>query len=205
MTQARFAILMALTLVVVPGAATAAAKRPAGAKAAVKSSTPAPGAPSGAVSTEAPGTTPDAPTSADASAKKDDMTIPSGQEGAVFKSLTVEGEDRVHFEFERPALSLELDPSKAPGLDWGSARDVLNRTVPDFGTPMLQSSSQVATPWIARPWLARFQTGADRPERIKARPERLESENRALRDRIGLGRWGVERLLARIQFLAHQT
>jgi hypothetical protein len=162
MTQARFAILMALTLVVVPGAATAAAKR------AVKSSTLAPGATSGAASTAAPtspGTTatgkaPDAPTSADATAKKDDMTIPSGQEGAVFKSLTVEGEDRVHFEFERPALALELDPSKAPGLDWGSARDVLNRTMPDFGAPMLQSSSQVATPWIAHPWLARFQTGA---------------------------------------------
>ncbi len=88
------------------------------------------------------------------------MTIPSGQEGAVFRSLTVEGEDRVHFEFERPVLALELDPTTAPGLDWGSARDVLDRTVPDLGAPMLRVSSQEASPFVAHPWLGRFQTGA---------------------------------------------
>ncbi|MGH7731693.1 MAG: hypothetical protein ACRENJ_10650, partial [Candidatus Eiseniibacteriota bacterium] len=100
---------------------------------------------------------PDAP--APGADQQDDMTIPSGQEGAVFRSLTVEGEDRIHFEFERPPLSLDLDPAKAPGLDWGSARDVLNRTVPDLGAPMLRSSAQVATPYLAHPWLGRFQTG----------------------------------------------
>lgn len=88
------------------------------------------------------------------------MTIPSGQEGAVFRSLTVEGEDRVHFEFERPRLVLDLDPTKAPGLDWGSAQDVLERTVPDLGAPMLQSSAQQATPYLAHPWLGHFMTGA---------------------------------------------
>lgn len=155
MTQARFAILMALTLVVVPGAATAAAKPRAGA--AVK--TPAAEAPKAIE--KSPEKAPETPISTDGTVKQDDsMTIPSGQEGAVFKSLTVEGEDRVHFEFERPALSLELDPSKAPGLDWGSARDVLNRTVPDLGAPMLKSSAHVATPWVAHPWITRFQTGA---------------------------------------------
>jgi hypothetical protein len=88
------------------------------------------------------------------------MTIPAGQEGAVFRSLTVEGEDRVHLEFERPALSLDLDPSRAPGLDWGNAGDVLDRTVPDLGAPMLHSTALAGTPALAHPWLGHFLTGA---------------------------------------------
>jgi hypothetical protein len=165
MTNARFALLMALTLVVAPAAATAAAK-PVRAKGAAVKAPASSATPEATATSKEPGTTsaPQAPdgskSSAEGAKQNDDMTIPSGQEGAVFKSLTVEGEDRVHFEFERPALSLELDPSKAPGLDWGSARDVLNRTVPDLGAPMLQSSSQVPSPHVAHPWLERFQTGA---------------------------------------------
>jgi len=88
------------------------------------------------------------------------MMIPGGQEGAVFRSLTVEGEDRVHLEFDRPTLVLDLDPAQAPGLDWGSASDVLDRTVPDLGAPMLQSSAQLGTPVLAHPWLGHFITGA---------------------------------------------
>ena len=52
--------------------------------------------------------------------------------------------------------------------------------------------------------LERFQTGSESPERMKERLERLESENRDLRARIAQGRDGVERLLARIQFLEDQ-
>jgi hypothetical protein len=162
MTMSRLAFLMALTLLAAPATATAATKPGRAKGAAVK----APASSTTAEATVAPkgsetAASPKAPESPTGAAKQnDDMTIPSGQEGAVFKSLTVEGEDRVHFEFERPALSLDLDPSKAPGLDWGSARDVLNRTVPDLGAPMLQSSSQVASPYVAHPWLERFQTGA---------------------------------------------
>jgi hypothetical protein len=163
MTMSRLAFLMALALLAAPATAAtkpgrakgAAVKAPVsstttGTTSASKDSEPA----ASAKATEAPGSTTGAAKQTDA------MTIPSGQEGAVFKSLTVEGEDRVHFEFERPALSLDLDPSKAPGLDWGSARDVLNRTVPDLGAPMLQSSSQVPSPYLAHPWLEGFQTGA---------------------------------------------
>ncbi len=164
MTMSRLALLMALTLVVAPATANTAATvaAPGAAKSgrakgvAVKAA-----APTVVPEVVAAPKAPDAPASAtEATAQDDAMTIPSGQEGAVFRSLTVQGEDRIHFEFERPALALELDPTRAPGLDWGSARDVLNRTVPDFGTPMLQSSSQVASPYLAHPWLARFQTGA---------------------------------------------
>jgi len=87
-------------------------------------------------------------------------TLKGSTEGTVFKSLTVEGEDRIRFDIERPPLSIDLDPSKAPGLDWGSARDVLDRTVPDLGAPLVASSSHQPSPWVAHPWLTGFASGA---------------------------------------------
>jgi hypothetical protein len=87
------------------------------------------------------------------------MTLRAGQDGTVFRSLTVEGEDRIHFEFERPELKLDLDPSKAPGLDWGSARDVLDRTVPDLASPLVARSALQASPGVAHPWLGHFASG----------------------------------------------
>ena len=87
-------------------------------------------------------------------------TLKGGAEGTVFKSLTVQGEDRIRFDIERPPLSIELDPSKAPGLEWGSARDVLDRTVPDLGRPLLAGSSQQSSPWVGHPWLSGFASGA---------------------------------------------
>ncbi|HKA25114.1 MAG TPA: hypothetical protein VKF80_09045 [Candidatus Eisenbacteria bacterium] len=82
-----------------------------------------------------------------------------GQEGTAFRSLTVEGEDKIQIEFERPPLNLDLDPTTAPGLDGGSARDVLDRTVPDLTTPLLTLSAEQRSPYLARPWLDRFQSG----------------------------------------------
>ena len=52
--------------------------------------------------------------------------------------------------------------------------------------------------------LGSFQSGAESPERMQARLERLEEENHDLRSRITQGRETVERLLARIQFLEDQ-
>ena len=49
-----------------------------------------------------------------------------------------------------------------------------------------------------------FQSGAESPERMKEKMERLEAENRDLRARIVQGRDAVERLIARIQFLEDQ-
>jgi len=99
-----------------------------------------------------------APTSGDANQK--DYTMPGGQEGTVFKSLTVEGEDRVHLEFERPELSPDVDPHTAPGLDPAGAGDVLLRTGPDLVKPFSALSALDRSPWLGRPWLARFSTGA---------------------------------------------
>jgi hypothetical protein len=87
------------------------------------------------------------------------MALSGGQAGTVFKSLTIEGENRVQITFERPELVIDLDPSVAPGLTWGSSMDVLNRTVPDLTTPLLETSSHLRTPYRIRPWLAAYQTG----------------------------------------------
>ena len=160
--MARLAILLCLTMLA-PGAADAArsarakhagSDRPTATKSApgeslaVTSSAPASASQAGAPGTKS------------ASAARDTGYImPGGQEGTVFKSLTVEGEDRVHFDFERPSLALDLDPTKAPGLDWGTARDILNRTVPDLAGPLVQSSSQQPSPYLAHAWLSHFATG----------------------------------------------
>src|SRR5215831_8254109 len=104
----------------------------------------------------------DSTATAAATKKKDaegDYTLRGGQEGTVFKSLTVEGEDRVHVDFERPELKLDLDLEKAPGLDWGSAVDVLNRTATDLGAPLVGLSAKQTNPYIGRPWLSEFATG----------------------------------------------
>jgi len=87
------------------------------------------------------------------------MTLQGGQDGTAFQSLTVQGEDRVHIEIERPKLDLALDPATAPGLDWGSAADVLDRTVPDGVAPFLAGSTSALSPYLARPWLRQFACG----------------------------------------------
>jgi hypothetical protein len=87
-----------------------------------------------------------------------DYTLRGGQEGTVFKSLTVEGEDRVHVDFERPELKLDLDLEKAPGLDWGSAADVLNRSNSDLDAPLVGLSAKQTNVYLGRPWLSEFAT-----------------------------------------------
>jgi len=87
-------------------------------------------------------------------------TIKGGQERTDLKTLTVEGEDRVHVVVERPALDLALDPTKVEGLLTGDARDILDRVPPDLTTAYLASSAQEQTPYTGRPWLGQFASGA---------------------------------------------
>ena len=89
-----------------------------------------------------------------------DMVLKGGDEGTVFRTLTVQGEDRIHIEVERPELRLDVDPAKAPGLDRGTVSDVLDRTTPDFESPLLASTARDPSPWVAHPWLAHFPSGA---------------------------------------------
>jgi hypothetical protein len=88
------------------------------------------------------------------------MTLKGDQEGTVFDSLTIEGEDKVQVEYARPPLDIEIDARDLPGLEWGNAQDVLNRTVPDLGRVVLDESVKGRVPGLARPWLDGYRDGA---------------------------------------------
>jgi hypothetical protein len=88
------------------------------------------------------------------------MKLRGGEEGTIFKSLRIEGEDRVRIEFERPPLALDLDPKKAPGLDWESFQTVLDRNGLDLFTPYLLQSAVTRPPRFAWPWFDGFATGS---------------------------------------------
>jgi len=88
------------------------------------------------------------------------MTLRGGQERTDFRTMTIEGEDRVHLEVERPPLTLDLDPTKVGGLESGTASDVLNRVAPDLMTAYLEFTAHGQSPYVARPWLRQFTTGS---------------------------------------------
>jgi len=148
--------LIALLGVALAGPATAATKKPAAAKKAMPKAETAhnPGVPLPDAASAA------APAPAAAAKADSGYTIPAGQEGTVFRSLTVEGEDRVHFEFERPELKVDLDPHQAPGLDPGSAADVLMRSGPDLVAPFQALSRTSIEACVSRPWLSQFASGS---------------------------------------------
>jgi hypothetical protein len=111
-----------------------------------------------ATASRTPRSQPDAQAAAPDTASKSEV-LRGDAEGTVFRSLTVEGEDRVHVEVERPALDLDLDPSTAPGLAPGSARDVLERESPDLVKPWLGMLARKSDEHLGRPWLGAFATG----------------------------------------------
>lgn len=87
-------------------------------------------------------------------------TIKGGQERTDLRTLTVEGEDRIHVNIDRPSLVLDLKPESIAGLDFGTAGEVLDRTSPDLTTAYLAASSDWHSPFTARPWLQQFASGA---------------------------------------------
>jgi hypothetical protein len=87
------------------------------------------------------------------------MTLQGGEEGTLFESLRVEGEDRVRIRFDRPTLILALDAGGAPGLEWKSVQDVIGRTGVDLITPYLARSAGERSTCYSRPWLATLNTG----------------------------------------------
>lgn len=100
-----------------------------------------------------------APAKAKKAAPDSTMNIKAGQGGKDFESITVEGEDRVRVQFERPPLAIDLDPASAPGLDWESVWDVLGAESFDFVSPVLERPAYERTPYAPRPWLDEFRTG----------------------------------------------
>lgn len=87
------------------------------------------------------------------------MVMPGGEEGTVFKDLVVEGEDLVRIEFERPELNIDVDPQSAPGLEWGSIQEILDRNRPDLTSPMFDFFAYDHFSIHARPWLDQFSSG----------------------------------------------
>lgn len=143
-----------LLAVVLMMATTAAgpAKKSASVKPAPKTTVTAPAVSSAAPESSEP--------PKEAPAPNDTEVLKGGQDGTVFKSLTVQGDDRIHLEVERPAMSLDLDPDQAPGLQIGDAADVLARTTPDPLPVLTALSAHAPSPFVAQPWLERFSTGA---------------------------------------------
>ena len=154
----RGALLAALALCTGPSLAIAAKAAPVGKAAPVAKAkadtTATPDAKATPVAKAAPETK-SAPSTSDSS-----MTMRAGQSGTEFRSMTVEGEDRVHIDFGRPDLKLDLDPEDVPGLTRGTAVDVLDRTVPDLVSPLIALSAEGQSPYVGRPWLQQFATGA---------------------------------------------
>jgi len=96
----------------------------------------------------------------DAQAKQDSTTmkLQGGEEGTLFESLRIEGEDRVRIRFERPALNLLLDAGSAPGLEWKSVHGVIDRRGVDPLRPFLACSAGEVPKRFTRPWLDTFAT-----------------------------------------------
>ena len=95
-----------------------------------------------------------------ASSGQQPMVLEGGEDGTVFKSMTVTGEDLVHVEFERPDLRLDLDARKAPGLEWGDAHGMLKESGVDVVKPLITQSSSEPCPFLGKPWLNGYRTGA---------------------------------------------
>jgi hypothetical protein len=109
-----------------------------------------------AAESKATGKSPDRGTAA---APDSTMRIKAGAEGKNFNSITVQGEDRVRVQFDRPELKLEVDPATAPGLDWESVWAVLGADSYNFVDPLLARSAYDRSPYAPRPWLDSFRDG----------------------------------------------
>ncbi len=89
-----------------------------------------------------------------------EMKLEGGARETVFGSLTITGEDRISIEFDRPELSLDLDPGEAPGLEWGDPLGVLQRSGIDLATPYLEASAAIPSRGLADDWVTIFREGA---------------------------------------------
>jgi hypothetical protein len=102
-----------------------------------------------------------------------EMKLEGGADGTVFGTLTITGEDRISIEFERPELSLELEPREAPGLEWADPLGVLQRSGIDLAGPYLSASAAIPSHGLADAWLTIFRD--DAVARFHPQLERVES------------------------------
>jgi hypothetical protein len=96
-----------------------------------------------------------------AGAQEDDsLTLKGDEESTVLRSLTIEGEDRIQIDFDRPLLDLAIDGYALEGLTWGRTMDVVQRHEVDLLTSMLETSREGRSATLARPWMDRFRSGS---------------------------------------------
>lgn len=95
----------------------------------------------------------------DDAVEQDSMSLEGGENTTLFESMTIEGEDRIRIAFERPALTVDLDPLAVGGLEWIQPATVVDRVPTDFFAPFLASTAGHRTAHAARPWLMRFPDG----------------------------------------------
>jgi hypothetical protein len=131
-------------------------------------------APASAVATQK--TDVSAPASTEAAAAEASppgMKLEGGADGTVFGRLTITGEDRISIEFERPELSLDLEPRDAPGIEWGDPLGVLQRSGIDRAAPFLEASTTIRSYGLADEWVTVFRD--DAVARFRPQLEDVES------------------------------
>lgn len=101
------------------------------------------------------------------------MKLEGGADGTVFGTLTITGTDRISIEFERPELSLDIDPREAPGLEWGNPLGVLQRSGIDLAGPFLAASAAIPSRGLADAWVTIFRD--DAVARFRPQLEDVES------------------------------
>ena len=98
----------------------------------------------------------------------DRMALDRTAEGGVLRSLTIEGDDQVRIRFDRPDITLDLQPRSAPGLGWENAWDKLDLF------PVVKSFSALeSSPFLGRPWLNSFATD----DVVVFRPQTEQADN----------------------------
>ncbi|MBN1163648.1 MAG: hypothetical protein JXB45_03640 [Candidatus Krumholzibacteriota bacterium] len=87
------------------------------------------------------------------------LVLKGGEDGTVFRSLTVEGEDRIKIVFGRPALDLDLAPREIAGLGWVSTWEEVDMFAAVVKGSAFERPAALAQPWLsifAREGVARF-------------------------------------------------
>jgi hypothetical protein len=117
-------------------------------------------------------------------AEEGEETLVLGAEegGSSLGSITVEGENRISIEFDRPTLDPDLDAREVSGLVWSDPLLTIEEADPDPVAPILRHALAAPSAHPARPWLAMLAT----PPVAKFRP-----------DLDGVSRWQLRVMDAR--------
>lgn len=86
--------------------------------------------------------------------KESSVSLSRDPGSAVTRSFTIEGEDRISISFDRPSISLDLDPRKAPGLGWQDSWEKV-----DVYPAITGRTALAPLQFLAQPWLGEFAQG----------------------------------------------